>query len=274
MPRLVSLDGHGPVPLQSWAVTKGVRKLFAVLTLALLLAAGVSACGGDDSDSAGTSTTATTTATGDDSSAKAAGTAENAGNGSSAGGGGSGEQQSSGESGGSAGGSGGSGQSNDSDSSSPGVKAAPLRVSGGGSASFREPGGDNSIQDFGDESEESELEEAARVVHDFLVARAGEDWETACSYFSASMVKQLEHLASQSEQLKDEGCGAIFNALTTPVPPSARRAMTEVDAVSLRRDGERGFLLFHGPAGVDYFMPMVQEGGSWKVSSVAPSPFR
>ena len=250
-------------------MTKGVRKLFAVLMLALLLAAGVSACGGDGDDSTSASTSPTATTNGD-SSAEAPAAGEKAGNGPS--GGGSEEQQSSGESDGSAGGSGGSGQSNGSDSSGSEVKAVPLRVSGGGSASFREPGGDNSIQDFGDESEESELEEAAEVVHNFLVARAGEDWETACSYFSASLVKQLEELASQSEQLQNEGCSAIFNALTTPVPPSARRAMTEVDAVSLRRDGERGFLLFHGPAGVDYFMPMVQED-SWKVSSVAPSPF-
>ncbi len=255
-------------------MTKGVRKLFAVLTLALLLAAGISACGGDDEDSTSTSTTATATTNGSDSSAEApgAGTGEKAEGGSNPGEGETDEQQSSGGSSGSAGGSSGLSQSRGSDSSGSTVKAAPLRVSGGGSEPFREPGGDNSIQDFGEEGDEAELEEAATVVHNFLIARAGEDWGTACSLFSASMIKQLEQLASQSEQLKDRGCVAILGALTTPIPASARKAMTEMDAASLRRDGERGFLLFHGPAGVDYFMPMVQESG-WKVTALAPSPF-
>lgn len=36
-------------------------------------------------------------------------------------------------------------------------------------------------------------------------------------------------------------------------------------------EGDRGFLLFHGVLGADYFMPMAREGGMWRVAAIAPS---
>lgn len=248
---------------------KGVRKFVVALVLAALLALGISACGDGDDSSATTTSEATTspaTTTGSDENDRPE--AKGPGEGGTTDGSDQGSG-SPGQRGEKQGGSGGSG------SSSPGsaVEPAPLRVSGGGSAPFREPGGDNSIQDFGSEGDESELEEAAKVTHDFLVARANEDWATACSYFSKTMVKQLEQLASQSEQLRDKGCSPILDALTASVPSATRKALTEVDAVSLRYDDERAFLLYHGAEGIDYFMPLVREDDAWKVSALSSTAF-
>lgn len=149
--------------------------------------------------------------------------------------------------------------------------STPLKVSGGGSTQFRTKGGDNSIQEFGDESGESELREAAEVVHGFYVARAQEEWDKACSYLAKSNIEQLEKLASQSPQFKDAGCAPILKAFTRPVPASVSREITTVDAGSLRHEGEQGFLIYYGVGHATYAMPLKSEGGTWKVTALSGS---
>jgi hypothetical protein len=145
----------------------------------------------------------------------------------------------------------------------------PLKVSGGGSAQFRTKGGDNSIQEFGDESDESELEEAAEVVHSFYVSRAAEEWDKACSYLAKGNIEQLEQFGSQSPQLKNAGCAPILKAFTRPVPASVNREITTVDAGSLRHEGEQAFLIYYGAGHVTYAMPLRDEGGTWKVAALS-----
>jgi hypothetical protein len=164
--------------------------------------------------------------------------------------------------------SGGSGES----SSSANVETAPLKVSGGGSGQFRVKGGDNSIQDFGEESSESELEAAATSLHDFYVARAEEDWPTACAHLSKTVSQQLEQLASQSGKLAGKGCAAILSALTPPLPPKVQKELTVVDAGSLRTEDGRSFLIYRGTEGTVYAISMTQEGGGWKVGALAATP--
>ncbi|HEX7245503.1 MAG TPA: hypothetical protein VF245_08070 [Solirubrobacterales bacterium] len=152
------------------------------------------------------------------------------------------------------------------------VQAAPLKVSGGGSAQYRAPGGDNSVQNFGEESDETELEEAATALHDYLVARAGEDWTAACANLSKSVGEQLQTLASHSEGLSGKGCAAILGALTPKLPPSVRRESTIVDAGSLRLEGEQAFLIYRGAEEKTYTVLMAPEDGAWKVGSLAATP--
>jgi hypothetical protein len=147
--------------------------------------------------------------------------------------------------------------------------ATPLKVSGGGSAQFRTKGGDNSIQEFGDESDESELREAAEIVHDFYVARAREEWSKACSYLAKSNIEQLEQLGSQSPQFKNAGCAPILESFTRPLAASVNREITTVDAGSLRQEGEQGFLIYYGAGHVTYAMPLRDEDGSWKVAALS-----
>jgi len=145
----------------------------------------------------------------------------------------------------------------------------PLKVSGGGSAQFRTKGGDNSIQEFGDESNESELQEAAEVVHGFYVSRAAEEWDKACSYLAKSNIEQLEKLANQSTKSQGADCATVLKAFTQPLPASVEREITTVDAGSLRHEGDQGFLIYFGAGGVKYAMPLRDEGGSWKVAALS-----
>jgi hypothetical protein len=147
--------------------------------------------------------------------------------------------------------------------------STPLKVSGGGSTQFRTKGGDNSIQEFGDEGDESELREAAEVVHGFYVSRASEEWDKACSYLAKSNIEQLEKLGSQSPQFKNAGCAPILKAFTRPVPASVNREITTIDAGSLRHEGEQGFLIYYGAGHATYAMPLKNEGGAWKVAALS-----
>ena len=223
----------------------GEAPKFAAAVAAVVLAFGLAACGGGDSTTTTASTSNTTT------SQQSPAAKDQAKNGS---------HSKAGKSKG----------SNDEGSASSGgeVAAAPLKVSGGGSGQFRTKGGDNSIQEFGAEASETELQQAAEAVHGFYVARAEEQWTTACSYLTKSMMEQLEQLASQSPQFKDKGCAPILHAFTRPLPASVRRETTVVDAGSLRQKGEQSFLIYYGPGKTVYAMPMKQEDGKWKVGAL------
>ncbi|HEY8082742.1 MAG TPA: hypothetical protein VIE64_04180 [Solirubrobacterales bacterium] len=152
-------------------------------------------------------------------------------------------------------------------------EVAVLKVSGGGSAQFREPGGDNSVQNFGREASKAELTQAATVLHSYLVARAEKDWESACSYLSEGKVRELEQLAAQSSKLEGKGCAATLGALAIGIPQAASVAATEVDAASLRVGGKMTFLLYHGAHNTDYFALMTNEDGAWKVDDTSPAAF-
>jgi hypothetical protein len=145
--------------------------------------------------------------------------------------------------------------------------SVPLKVSGGGSDQFIVKGGDNSIQEFGEESDESELEEAAVAVHDFYVTRASGAWADACSRISASLREQLEQLATKSSNVK--GCAAFLEAFTTALSAAAWREVTTMDAASLRREGDQGFLIYEGAANTVYAMPLKEEDGEWKVTALS-----
>ncbi len=142
-----------------------------------------------------------------------------------------------------------------------------------GSASFRTRGGDNSVQNFGEEAAAAEVDAAAAVLASYLRARAGSDWARQCAYLSRPTVEPLEDLVARSPQLEGKECETALEALVGRTPASLR-ANTMTDGVaSLRVEGQRGFALYHGPEGVDYFMLMLKEDGEWKVGGLAPTAF-
>jgi hypothetical protein len=120
----------------------------------------------------------------------------------------------------------------------PAVMKAALaearRDSGGGAKQFEIKGGDNSIQEFGGEAEDSEREEAAVVLHAFLKAEATRDLDTVCSLFAHSVRNQLQVLASHSDKLKGKDCPTVFDAVTAALPPAAQKELIEADVGSLR----------------------------------------
>jgi hypothetical protein len=224
----------------------GTSKLALALPLAAL-AIGLSACGGsDDSTQSSSLTTRTaqgTTTTpadeGDSAKVKPAPSDDNGGS-----------------------------ASEDSDQASSDDSAAEE-----GSSAFRTRGGDNSIQNFGAEADRAEVDAATAALTSYLQARAKDDWARECALLAESAVAPLEQLASRSPQLEGKGCAAILTALVVRTPASSRANPMTDGVASLRFEDDRGFALFHGAGGVDYFVPMVKEDGEWRVGALAPSEF-
>ena len=232
----------------------------AVCALALGCALALAACGGGGSDSTSTRSQTTTAQSGEGSGANGD-QASNRGKGSNEGAG-------SGKSGGSESSQGGGGEA----TAPHHVNAAPLKVSGGGSAQFKVKGGDNSVQEYGAEAGGSELREVAERVHSFYVARVASEWARACSYLSAHEIQSLERIGASSPQLKGKDCAAALAAFTKQVSPSLQRQLTTVDAAALRSEGEQAFLIYTGPPGKTvYAMPLSEEGGEWKLGALSAS---
>jgi hypothetical protein len=167
------------------------------------------------------------------------------------------------ESGSQGGGSGGSEPSDGSSSVSAGVRVTSLKVSGGGSGQFRvKGGGDNSVQEFGEEGDEDQLREAAETVHDFYARRA------TCALISKSLKQRLEELAKKTPQAPGTDCPSFLAFSTADLSPAEWRQITTVDAGSLRHEGEQAFLIYYGPERTVYAMPMVEEDGALKVDAL------
>jgi hypothetical protein len=148
----------------------------------------------------------------------------------------------------------------------------PHHDSGGGSEQFRVKGGDNSIQEFGEEADSSEFDEAAAALHGFLDARAQEDWEAACSYLAAPVAKSLLQLGASAKELKGADCGELLAALSKGVPASTLAEAAQADVGSLRFDGEQAFVIYRGAQDAIYALTMKKEGGEWKVGGLSGTP--
>jgi hypothetical protein len=143
--------------------------------------------------------------------------------------------------------------------------------SGGAAASFRTQGGDNSIPDYGQEASASERARAAATLAGFLHARASSEWSRVCTYLTRPTRKQLVVFAKASKG-RVNGCGPILAALSSG--PAASRTDPLIHGVAaLRVKGGKAFALFYGPKNSKYVMPMVSEGGAWKMSQFSPVPY-
>lgn len=234
---------------------RSVPKTLAAALVALLLALGVTACGGgDDSDSTAAEVAGQQSQT--DSASQG------------------GDQSQESDSGDSA-----SNASNsDSGEGQSGPDAsdfAPKKHSdsGGGSKQFRVKGGDNSVQEFGEEADAEEFDSAATALHNFLDARAEGNSAAACQYMSKTMIESFEKLAAQAKQLEDSSCGGILEVLTNPAAKQAlKEEAAKANARSLRLEGARAFVIYTGLDGTVLAMPMANEGGDWKVAGLAGTP--
>jgi hypothetical protein len=129
---------------------------------------------------------------------------------------------------------------------------------------FIVPGGDNSIQRFGREAPASERKAASEVLESYMQARASEQFVEECIYLARTAVEPLEKLAPSAPR----GCVVALSALGSSASTGSDAMIGPVG--SLRIGGGRAFALYHGSGGIDYVMPMVKEGGAWKVASLAP----
>jgi len=226
-----------------------ISKTLSVALAAFLLAVGLVACGSGGSDSSGSTSLEGANAGQSESGGSASGSGETT-----SGGGGS------------------EGSAAQSDEAGE-FSAKHHNDSGGGSSQYKVKGGDNSVQEFGEEAEPKEFDAAAVALHDFLDARAEGNWAAACGYMSKTITEEFEKLAAQAKQIEDKSCAGILEKLTNPAAKSEMKAEAEKANVgSLRVEGDRSFVIYTGVKGTVLAMPMANEGGEWKVASLAGTP--
>jgi hypothetical protein len=264
----------------------GARKLSLALAAASCAAA-LAACGGGDDSTSSTAAEATgaesTVEAGGSSNqaggagAKQANGKEGKGGGSSSGsGGGSGNGGGSGSSGGSGGGgsSGVSGGAGFHFSGEPVKHDHPTPEEGSRSDGFRVAGGDNSIQEYGQEQDAGERAAAMAPIAALYRALYSGDWNEVCdTYLSASNVKQIELLAEKSPKLKGKRCADVLSGLSQA--PGVKGPDTpDGGIVAFRTEGDTGFAIYWGIDGKGYAFALKSEGGDWKLTSLAPTPLQ
>jgi hypothetical protein len=156
--------------------------------------------------------------------------------------------------------------------------AAMLAVGCGGGSDANEPeasrsfftkGDENKIPKFGEEADEEEREAASAVLSENLTARASGDWAKQCATLAKGAVEEVEEGAA-AQGLKGGGCAKELESRAQPLSQTksirANPMTGPIDA--LRVKGDRGYALFHGTEGNDYFVPMENVDGEWKVDSI------
>jgi len=145
--------------------------------------------------------------------------------------------------------------------------------SGGGTAQFATKQGDNSIQESGTEGNPTETQAAAAVLHAYLDARVAHRWDDACFYLSAGFAATIEAFAERYAKGKEvKGCAEVLEGFASGSSQQALVATARADVGALRIEGDHGFVLYYRPGGEPYAMPMVREGGAWKVGSLEGAP--
>jgi len=102
-----------------------------------------------------------------------------------------------------------------------------------------------------------------------MTARAAGDWKALCRYTSPREKAVLGDLAGKRPDLSGMKCPGIVKAIAAP--EAARANTMSSPAYSVRQEGgTRAFAFYHGPRGVDYYMPMLTHYGDWEVAALAP----
>lgn len=151
-------------------------------------------------------------------------------------------------------------------------QAKPHHDSGGGSAQFITPGGDDSVQEYGAEAKGSEFDAAATALHDLLDARAQRNWAAACEYLSGTAKQGLAALGAKVPALEGKGCAAQLGALTAPIAAAKLREAAVADVASVRVKGDQAFAIYRGARGQVEAVSLVREKGAWKVASLGSVP--
>lgn len=139
---------------------------------------------------------------------------------------------------------------------------------------FLEPGGDNVVQTFGREGTKAEREQASKIIHAWMRARAVQDWKKDCSYFSRAYWKNItedahgvthgkvKNCAQALAYFKHNASGDYVNNLSGPID-SLRVGI-------YKEQRNQAYAQYHGNDGKDWVVPMNRDDGRWKVSIASP----
>lgn len=130
--------------------------------------------------------------------------------------------------------------------------------------------GDNSIQTYGVESSGDERAEAATVVKAYLDAQQAAVWAKACSLLAAPIAANLIELWEKAKGADAGGCPRAMAAAFARLPEGPLRTIADLHVLSLRVQGNRGFLIYEDGAGTASETPMQHEADGWRIRAIIP----
>ena len=83
-------------------------------------------------------------------------------------------------------------------------------------------------------------------------------------------MEQFSATYAGEKELK--GCPQILAVLSGRTSQTTLEETAQADVGSLRVNGDRGFLLYHGARGLDYAFPVALEAGEWKLAGLEGTP--
>jgi hypothetical protein len=129
------------------------------------------------------------------------------------------------------------------------------------------PGGDNSIQTYGEEAESSEEKEITTAMASFLRALANRDYPAICEGLSESNRGQLEQLAKLKKEIGTD-CPSILKSLLVGPTDEARKA-AEGTVYQVRVEGENAFVMFTPVGGTASYFVMKHDPDGWKSTTLS-----
>lgn len=140
------------------------------------------------------------------------------------------------------------------------------------SAEFADNSPLGKLAKYGREASPAEREAASHVIEKSLKAREAGDWETQCSTLTKRLVEQLEESATLVGA--EPGCAKALEAQAIPVPKSALANTMSGPIDALRVKEDTAYAFYHGTEGKDYILPLLEQGGEWKLASIKEEELR
>lgn len=130
--------------------------------------------------------------------------------------------------------------------------------------------GDNAVQTFGREATDAEREQASRVIHAWMKARAAKAWKRDCSYFSRRYIHEL--VATDATKVSRGKVKTCPQALAFFGPEASGNYKNNLAGPidSLRVGEGHGYAQYHGNDGHDWVIAVDREHGKWWVSIASP----
>ncbi len=128
-----------------------------------------------------------------------------------------------------------------------------------------EKGGDNSIQEFGEEQDGEEKSEVEDAMFAFFRAMASGDHKAICDGLTRANVEQLETVLNLKD--KQGSCETVLEEILNAQTSEAKKALNGT-VYQVREEDGNAFVLFVPEGGVASYFVMKSEDGTWKATSV------
>ena len=130
-----------------------------------------------------------------------------------------------------------------------------------------EQGGEEQVEKYGSEAQGSVKGEVLAAEQSYLSAIATKSYGKACAGLAPAVTGSLQKMVKGG----DAGCGAILPKLLSPSTAAVARRQLQGEVVRVRIEGKQAFVIFHAPGARLWALPLSNQGGGWKVATLAPT---